>query len=87
MGTKPSKAVFRGLWQVSCKFQGHLGEHPSCVLAISEDLKDEDMIKALVWAEVKGTRFINNPVNREIVLEYGQEFSGINGKYDLSSHQ
>jgi len=28
-------------------------------------------------AEVKGTRFINNPLNREIVLQYGQEFSEI----------
>ncbi|KAB2946452.1 MAG: sulfonate ABC transporter substrate-binding protein [Candidatus Methanoperedens nitroreducens] len=74
----PSKAVSEGYGRYLVNSKDIWENHPSCVLAISEDLKDEDMIKALVWAEVKGTRFINNPVNREIVLEYGQEFSGIN---------
>ncbi|MFZ3384277.1 MAG: ABC transporter substrate-binding protein [Candidatus Methanoperedens sp.] len=74
----PSKAVSEGYGKYLVNSKDIWENHPSCVLAISEDLKDEDMIKALVWAEVKGTRFINNPVNREIVLEYGQEFSGIN---------
>ncbi len=74
----PSKAVSEGYGKYLVNSKDIWENHPSCVLAISEDLKDEDIIKALVWAEVKGTRFINNPVNREIVLEYGQEFSGIN---------
>jgi NitT/TauT family transport system substrate-binding protein len=73
----PSKAVSEGYGKYLVNSKDIWENHPSCVLAISEDLKDEEMIQALVWAQVKGTRFINNPVNREIVLQYGQEFSGI----------
>jgi NitT/TauT family transport system substrate-binding protein len=73
----PSKAVSEGYGRYLVNSKDIWENHPSCVLAISEDLKDEDMIKALVWAQVKGTRFINNPINREKVLEFGQEFSGI----------
>ena len=73
----PSKAVSDGYGKYLVNSKDIWENHPSCVLAISEDLKDEDMIKALVWAQVKGTRFINNPINREKVLEFGQKFSGI----------
>jgi len=73
----PSKAVAEGYGTYLVNSKDVWENHPSCVLAISEDLKDEDTIKALVWAEVKGTRFINDPANREKVLKYGQEFSGI----------
>lgn len=73
----PSKAVSEGYGTYLVNSKDIWENHPSCVLAISEDLQDEDMIKALVWAEVKGTRFINDPANREKVLNYGQEFSGL----------
>lgn len=73
----PSKAVSEGYGRYLANSKDVWENHPSCVLAISEDLKDEDMIKAIVWAEVKGTRFINDPANREKVLNYGQEFSGL----------
>src|SRR3990172_10925315 len=73
----PSKAVFEGYGKYIVNSNEIWENHPSCVLAISEDMKDEDMIKALVWAQVKGTRFINDPANREKILEYGQKFSGV----------
>lgn len=73
----PSKAVLGGYGKYFVNSSEVWENHPSCVLAISEDLLDEDMITSLVWAQVKGTRFINDPANREKVLEYGQEFSGL----------
>jgi NitT/TauT family transport system substrate-binding protein len=51
--------------------------HPECVMAASEYLKDEDTIKALVWMNIKSTRFINDPANRERVLKYASEFTGV----------
>lgn len=73
----PSQAVSQGYGKFLIKSQDAWKNHPSLVLAISEDLKDEDMIRALVWAEVKGTRFINDPANREKVIMYGQEFTAL----------
>ncbi|MFZ3058164.1 MAG: ABC transporter substrate-binding protein [Candidatus Methanoperedens sp.] len=80
----PAKAVNEGYGRYLVNSKDIWENHPSCVLAISDDLKDEDMIRALVWAEVKGARFINNPSNREKVLKYGQEFSGLD-KNEVSS--
>ncbi len=80
----PAKAVDEGYGRYLVNSSDIWENHPSCVLAISDDLKDEDMVIALVWAEVKGTRFINNPSNREKVLKYGQEFSGLD-KNEVSS--
>lgn len=74
----PAKAVVDGYGSYLVNSKDIWENHPSCVLAISEDLKDEDMIKALVWVQLKGTRFINDPANREKVLQYGMEFSGQN---------
>lgn len=73
----PSKAVSEGYGRRLVNSKDIWENHPSCDLAISEDLKDEDMIKALVWTQIKGTRFINNHSNQEKVLQYGQEFSGL----------
>ncbi len=80
----PAKAVNEGYGRYLVNSKDMWENHPSCVLAISEDLTDEDMIRALVWAEVMGARFINNPSNREKVMEYGQEFSGLD-KNEVSS--
>ena len=73
----PSKAVSQGYAKYLVNSSDAWENHPSLVLAISEDMNDEDMIRALVWAEVKSTRFINNHSNIEKVLDYGQEFSGL----------
>jgi NitT/TauT family transport system substrate-binding protein len=73
----PAKAVVDGYGSYLVNSKDIWENHPSCVLAISEDLKDENMIKALVWVQLKGTRFINDPANREKVLQYGAEFSGL----------
>ncbi len=73
----PAKAVFDGYGKYLVNSKDIWKNHPSCVLAISDDLKDENAIRALVWAQVKGTRFINDPANREKVLKYGEEFSGL----------
>jgi NitT/TauT family transport system substrate-binding protein len=73
----PSKAVSQGYAKYLVNSSEAWENHPSLVLAISEDMNNEDQIRALVWAEVKGTRFINNNSNIEKVLDYGQEFLGL----------
>ncbi|MCZ7356730.1 MAG: ABC transporter substrate-binding protein [Candidatus Methanoperedens sp.] len=72
-----SKAVTSGYGRYLVNSRDIWNNHPSCIIAISEDLKDEDMIRALLWAHMKGTRFINDPANREKVLKYGSEFTGV----------
>ncbi|MBC7114370.1 MAG: sulfonate transport system substrate-binding protein [Archaeoglobi archaeon] len=51
--------------------------HPCCILAVSDEVaKDEKLLRALVWAHVKATRFINDPGNYEKVIQYAVEFTG-----------
>ncbi len=76
----PSKAVSEGSGKYLVNSKDIWKNHPSCVLAISDTINDENMMTALVWAQIKGTRFINNPENTEKVLLYGQEFSGLDRK-------
>ncbi len=73
----PAKAEYEGIGRYLVNSKDTWENHPSCDLAISDDIKDEDTIKALVWVHVKGTRFINDPANREKVIGYAQEFSGL----------
>lgn len=73
----PTKAVFDGYGKSLVNSKDAWENHPSCALALSEDIKDENTRIAIVWALVKGTRFINDPANREKVLGYGEEFSGL----------
>ena len=49
--------------------------HPCCVLASSDDFKDETALKALVWAHVQATRFMNDPANEDKTLKYAVEFT------------
>jgi len=51
--------------------------HPCCVVAYSENFADEDALKAVVWAHVKATEFIKDGKNREKVIEYASEFTGL----------
>lgn len=74
----PAKAVADDYGRYLVKSKDIWNNHPECVMAVSESLKDEDTIKALVWVHIKSTRFINDPANREKVLEYGSEFTGVN---------
>lgn len=50
--------------------------HPCCVLATADSYEDEKAIKALVWAHVKATRWINNPENHDELVNYSMEFTG-----------
>ncbi|NJD76846.1 MAG: nitrate ABC transporter ATP-binding protein [Candidatus Methanoperedens sp.] len=72
----PAKAVVDGYGRYLVNSRDIWNNHPECVMAISEYVQDEDMIKALIWVHLKSTRFINDPANREKVLEYGSEFTG-----------
>ncbi len=76
----PAKAVSEGYGMYLVNSKDIWENHPSCVLAISDDFKDENMINALVWVHIKSTRFINDPANREKVLQYGMDFSGLDRK-------
>jgi NitT/TauT family transport system substrate-binding protein len=73
----PAKAVVDGYGRYLVNSKDIWNRHPSCGLAVSEYLKDEDMIRALVWVHVKSTRFINDPANHEKVITYGSEFTGV----------
>lgn len=53
-------------------------DHPCCVLAVREGLTDQKVLEALAWVHIKSTQFINNPENREKVLQYAGEFTGKN---------
>ncbi len=76
----PAKSVMEGYGRYLLNSKDVWENHPSCVLAISSDLMDEDMVNALVWVNLKSTRFINDPSNREKVLQYGMDFSGLDSK-------
>ncbi len=81
----PAKVVSEGYGKYLVNSKDIWENHPSCVLAISPDLKDEALINALVWVHVKSTRFINDPANREKVLQYGMDFSGLDRKTVLAA--
>ncbi|MBO8183095.1 MAG: ABC transporter substrate-binding protein [Archaeoglobus sp.] len=51
--------------------------HPCCVVAHSASFKDDDALKAVVWAHVKATEFIKDEKNKEKVIEYASEFTGL----------
>ncbi len=53
-------------------------DHPCCVLAVSQSFKDSKTIEAVTWAHIKAVRFINDPNNKEKVLNYAAEFTGKN---------
>ncbi len=73
----PAKAVIDGYGRYLVNSEDVWENHPGCVLAVSEYITDEDMLKALVWAHIKSTRFINDPANREKVVRYGSEFTKV----------
>jgi len=73
----PAKAVADGYGRYLVNSKDIWNNHPECVMAVSEYVKDEDTIMALIWVHIKSTRFINDPPNREKVLEYGSEFTGV----------
>ena len=76
----PAKFVMDGYGKYLLNSKDIWKNHPSCVLAISPDLMDEDMVNALVWVHLKSSRFINDPSNMEKVLQYGMDFSGLDRK-------
>lgn len=50
--------------------------HPCCVVAYRAEAVTDDALRALVWAHIKATEFINQPQNRERVIKYAAEFAG-----------
>jgi NitT/TauT family transport system substrate-binding protein len=73
----PAKAVIEGYGRYLANSKDVWQDHPSCVLVKSEFITDDNMIRALVWAQLKGTRFINDPVNREKVTKYASAFTEV----------
>ncbi len=74
---QPAMAVIDGYGRYLVNSKDIWPNHPSCVLVKSEFITDDNMIRALVWAQLKGTRFINDPSNREKVIRYASEFTNI----------
>jgi len=75
---QPATAVIDGYGRYLVKSKDIWHNHPSCVLVKSEFITDDNMIRALVWAQIRGTRFINDPSNREKVIRYASEFTEVN---------
>jgi NitT/TauT family transport system substrate-binding protein len=65
----PAKAVIDGYGRYLVNSKDIWPDHPDCVLVKSEFITDDNMIRALIWAQLKGTRFINDPANREKVIK------------------
>ncbi len=70
-----SEAVVNGNGKIIATSADIWPNHPCCVVATTEK-DDRELVTAIVWAHVKATRFINNPDNREKVIEYAMEFTG-----------
>jgi NitT/TauT family transport system substrate-binding protein len=77
---QPATAVIDGYGRYLVNSKDIWPNHPDCVLVKSEFINDDNMIRALVWAQLKGTRFINDPLNREKVLRYASEFTAIDNQ-------
>lgn len=74
---QPAIAVSEGYGRYVASSKDIWPDHPGCVLVKSEFVTDDNMIRAVVWAQLKGTRFINDPVNREKVLRYASVFTDV----------
>lgn len=77
---QPATAVIDGYGRYLVNSKDIWPNHPGCVLVRSEFITDDNMIRALVWAQLKGTRFINDPLNREKVIRYASEFTTIDSQ-------
>ena len=75
----PSKAVVNGYGEVLLNSSQIWKNHPCCVVAVRDGLDDE-VVKAIVIAHIKATRFINNPENKQKVLKHAIEFTGLDEK-------
>lgn len=73
----PAKSVIEGYGRYLLNSKDIWPDHPSCVLVKSEFIIDKDMIRALVWAQMKGTMFINDPANHEKVIQYASIFTEV----------
>lgn len=51
--------------------------HPCCVVAHVSDFNDKRALKAVIYAHIKATEFIKDPANREEVISYASEFTGL----------
>jgi NitT/TauT family transport system substrate-binding protein len=80
---QPAMAVNDGYGRYLVNSKETWPNHPGCVLVKSEFITDDNMIRALVWAQLKGTMFINDPANREKVIRYASEFTNIDNQTAL----
>lgn len=76
----PANAVIEGYGRYLVNSKDIWHDHPGCVLVKSEFINDDNMIRAFVWAQLKGTRFINDPINREKVIKYASSFTEVDAK-------
>ncbi|MFQ6001147.1 MAG: ABC transporter substrate-binding protein [Anaerolineae bacterium] len=51
-------------------------DHPCCVLAYASQYEDEIVLRAIAWAHIQATRFLNDPANQEQVIRYAMDFTG-----------
>ncbi len=77
---QPATSVIDGYGRYLVLSKDIWPNHPGCVLVKSEYIVDEGIIRALVWAQLKGTMFINDPANHEKVTRYGSEFTEVDMK-------
>lgn len=75
----PSKAIISGYGKILLNSSQIWKNHPCCVVAVREGL-NKDVAKVIVFAHIKATEFINDPKNRQKVLKYAAEFTGLDEK-------
>lgn len=68
-------AVQQEIGDILIKSEEFWPNHPCCVLAISKEITDPQLVEALAWAHVKASDFINDPSNKEKVIAYAAEFT------------
>ncbi len=51
-------------------------DHPCCVVAYASEYDDEVVLRAMAWAHIQATRFINDQANEEQVIGYAMDFTG-----------
>lgn len=72
----PSVAVGDGSGTVLVYSKDVWPAHPCCVLALKGHRPDSAVSKALVWAHIKATDWMNDPANKAALIKAAADFTG-----------
>jgi NitT/TauT family transport system substrate-binding protein len=72
----PAEAELQGIGKMWKKSEEIWENHPCCVLAVANNNLEAKIMEVLIWAHVKGTRYINDEANKNKTVEYAMAFTG-----------